>query len=260
MRSVTVLFLAAAMLVASSSAATTRLAYPRSMAALGDSLTLAVTSSVDDSWSTGTNPAVKSHYSRILAAGGSIRGRAHNLAESGADFAGMQQQARTAIAKHVEYVTIWGGEDSCGDDDLRPLEQDFDGLLRVLARGKPQPRVFVASIRDPGKLFRTLKTRRAAVLRNIPSGVRICNVVLGKNASLDSPPPEIDVAIKSAAQINATLARICARYARCRFDGNAVFRKPIAYRDLATDYVHLSVAGQRKMAQVTWRATFPFGR
>jgi hypothetical protein len=43
-------------------------------------------------------------------------------------------------------------------------------------------------------------------------------------------------------------------------DRNAVFRMPVAYRDLATDYVHLSVAGQRRIAEVTWRATFPFGR
>src|SRR5262249_47949197 len=138
--------LAAVALVAfvpTSGASDNRVAYPRSMAALGDSLTLAYATpgGAVNSWSTGTSPSVQSHYKRILAAFGAIEGKAFNLAVPGASFAQMRGQARRAIAKHVDYVTVWGGEEWCGVDDLGPLERDFDRLLRVLMGGATQPRV-----------------------------------------------------------------------------------------------------------------------
>ena len=231
------------------------------MAALGDSLTLAYPNTVEESWSTGGNPFVRSHYFRILTAGGgAIRGHAYNLAVPGATFGAMQVQARRAIAKHVEYVTILGGEEWCGVDDIAPLEHDFDALLRVFTRGTPQPWVFVASVRDQGAIYRTLKAHRAAVLRNIAYGVRICGAVLGNTAKLDSAASYVTAARASTRRVNDTLERICRRHPRCRFDGYAVFRMPIDIGDVATDYVHMTAAGQRKLAQVTWQATFPFGR
>jgi hypothetical protein len=136
------------------------------MAVLGDSLTLAYPNTVEESWATGGNPLVRSHYLRILAAGGgAIRGHAYNLAVPGASFLAMQAQARRALAKRVEYVTVWGGEEWCGADDLVTLEQDFDALLHVLASGRQPPWVFVASVRDQGAIYRTLKAHRPAVLR-----------------------------------------------------------------------------------------------
>ena len=247
---------------AGGAASDARLAYPSSMAALGDSYTLAsLTEEIEkNSWSTGTSPAVKSQYLRILAANRAIKNRAYNLAEGSARFRDMQQQARAAVAKHVEYVTIWGGEDDCGLDDLMPLERDFDTLLRILARGHPQPKVFVASNRDMSKIYRTLKAHRSAVLKHIPYGVSICGAVLGKNAKLDSPAAQVAEATASIKRVNGMIARICGRYRNCRFDGNAVFDMPIAFSDLAGDYIHISVAGERRVAETTWRATFPFGR
>ena len=67
-------------------------------------------------------------------------------------------------------------------------------------------------------------------------------------------------AAASIAQINATIAHECARFSWCRFDGNAVYRMPLQFADLASDYDHMTQAGDRHIAEVTWRATFPFGR
>jgi hypothetical protein len=226
------------------------------MAALGDSVTLAYTTpdGEADSWSTGTSPAVRSHYFRIRAATREIRGRVFNFAEPGASFGAMQAQARKAIAKRAEYITVMGGEEYCGDDELTSLTQDFGHLIQVLARARPRPRVFVASVRNVGALVRTLQRNRAKVLKYFPKGFVTCSI------GLDSPPARLVEATKSVVRVNAILARICGQYANCRFDGNAVFRMPIAYGDLATDYSHPSLAGQRRLAEVTWKATFPFGR
>src|SRR5262245_63754055 len=80
--------LASAIAVSANAGATpAAVPYPRSMAALGDSLTLAYPNSVEESWATGGNPFVRSHYLRILAAGGgAIRRHAYNLAVPGASF------------------------------------------------------------------------------------------------------------------------------------------------------------------------------
>ena len=61
--------------------------YPNSIAAIGDSWTTPYCTDSDctvkprDSWSTGWNPAVDSHYLRILAANPAIRGRNYNIAD-----------------------------------------------------------------------------------------------------------------------------------------------------------------------------------
>ena len=59
---------------------------------------------------------------------------------------------------------------------------------------------------------------------------------------------------------NTTLADVCARYPNCRFDGGAAFRIQWKLGDITPhSHGHLSVAGQRKLAAVTWVATFAFG-
>jgi hypothetical protein len=87
-----------------------------------------------------------------------------------------------------------------------------------------------------------------------------CSLHVGAKPAQDSSPTAVAQAAASVAQINATIARACAKYPRCRFDGNAVYRMPLRFSDLASDYDNLTQAGERHVAEVTWRATFPFGR
>jgi hypothetical protein len=56
---------------------------------------------------------------------------------------------------------------------------------------------------------------------------------------------------------NAVLASVCALYQQCRFDGNAVFNTAFAASDISTrDYFHPSIAGQTKLAAVSWSAGY----
>jgi hypothetical protein len=58
---------------------------------------------------------------------------------------------------------------------------------------------------------------------------------------------------------NTQLAEVCAVYVHCRFDGNAIFSTAFVRSDVSTrDYFHPSVAGQTKLASVTWSAGFNF--
>jgi hypothetical protein len=58
---------------------------------------------------------------------------------------------------------------------------------------------------------------------------------------------------------NAALARTCAKFIHCRYDGNAAFNIQFVPSDVSTrDYFHPSVSGQARAAAVAWAATFDF--
>ena len=72
----------------------------------------------------GNHSCGEGHYLRILAANPRTKGKAYNLAEGNASFIEQKAQARKAIARHVEYITVWGGgEYWCGADDLSGLKE-----------------------------------------------------------------------------------------------------------------------------------------
>jgi len=55
------------------------------------------------------------------------------------------------------------------------------------------------------------------------------------------------------------LAEACAVYIHCRFDDDAVFDDRFTADDVSTrDYFHPSRRGQRRLAEVSWAATFDF--
>src|SRR5919197_1951054 len=95
--------------------------YPNSIASTGDSITRAFNSCsfpfIDcprNSWSTGSNSVVASHYLRILAANPAIYGRNYNDAQTGAKMAGLNGQAGAAVAQQADYVTVlMGANDVC---------------------------------------------------------------------------------------------------------------------------------------------------
>jgi hypothetical protein len=56
---------------------------------------------------------------------------------------------------------------------------------------------------------------------------------------------------------NTALATVCAQYANCKFDGNAVFNYQFVLSQVSTwDYFHPNTAGQGVLASVTYAAGF----
>ena len=80
-----------------------------------------------------------------------------------------------------------------------------------------------------------------------------CEVLLGDHRA--------DAAIRLAASrliaYNDAMAEVCGSFARCRWDGGAVYRYPFAKADFsAVDYFHPNPRGQGRIAAITWRAGF----
>src|SRR3990170_367801 len=103
------------LLTSGASAAGPTLPLPASMAAVGDSITQAASTGgtlgadyPQNSWSTGTNSTVNSHYLRLLALGAPISGQNNNLSVSGAKAAGLNDQMWNVLAlePQPDYLTV----------------------------------------------------------------------------------------------------------------------------------------------------------
>jgi lysophospholipase L1-like esterase len=239
------------------------------MAALGDSLTsgfgscLTLAVCARNSWSTGGGTQVDSHYLRIRAGNRAIAGHHRNFAVPGARASGLAGQAATAVReKKVEYVTVLiGANDACRRKlaEMTPVttfRRQVDAALATLKKGLPRARVLVASIPDLYRLWQIGHTNRNAVRA---WSVGICPSLLADPTSTDEADADRRKAVRDRIDdYDRALAAACRAYGRhCRYDGGAVHRVRF---DLSLvnhlDYFHPSVAGQNKLASVTYPRRF----
>jgi lysophospholipase L1-like esterase len=246
-------------------------AYPNSIASTGDSITRAFNDCwfpyVDcpsASWTTGTSSY--SHYRRIQGANPGITGRSYNQAVTGADMADLYGQVQGVISRRAEYVTIlMGANDVCasseaGMTDVGVFRAQFASAMASLAASLPSSRVFVSSIPDIYQLFSLYRYDLGA--NSVWAIAGICQSMLAYPFSnLPGDVARRDRVRQRNIDYNTQLAQVCAMYFQCRFDGNAVFNTAFVRSDVTTrDYFHPSVAGQTKLAAVTWAATFNFAQ
>lgn len=246
--------------------AATSLPLPTSMAAVGDSITQAASSAgslgVDapqNSWSTGTNTTVASHAQRLQALGATMT--VANRSVSGAKMADLQGQMTTVVALQPDYLTVLiGGNDLCTDTvaqmtSVADFQAQFQAAMATLATGSPDTNVLVASVPDAYRLWDLFKSNAWA--RIVWSAGDICQSLLANPGSTQAADVQRRAAVRQRnIDYNAVLASVCASYARCRFDGNAVFDTAFARSDVSGDYFHPSVAGQAKIAAATWAAGY----
>jgi lysophospholipase L1-like esterase len=256
--------------VAPAVAAPEKVAYPDSIAALGDSFTQARASRVVDqdapenSWATGTNPAVNSIYNRILARSQAIAGHAFNDAVSGARLANLNTQVPQAIAQHADLVTILiGGNDIClaGFTGITNPVGEFHDLFAIfmakLTAGLPDARILLASIPSVFRLWSIL--HGDPVAQAAWATWNWCPHMLANPTSLAPADVERRSQVeKQFAGYNAALADVCAAYVHCRFDGGALAGFAFEPRHVSLDYFHASVAGEAAAAELMWNAGFDF--
>jgi lysophospholipase L1-like esterase len=237
--------------------------WPRSMAAMGDSITQAANVGYGDgdagffhSWATGRDRAdpVISHYERILAADPSIAEAVHNDSVSGARMGDAPRQARRAVSQRVDYVTfLMGANDACTSSrwsmtSVRSFRRDFRRSIDTLVRGLPAALIYVVSIPDVYQLWK--------VLRDSPQA-RDAWAFFGTCGSLLSQRNDESDRLKVRRRVedfNAVLDEVCAQYRQCFYDGGAVFSYRFGPEDVsAVDFFHPSITGQKHLAEVSWQ-------
>src|SRR6266516_382637 len=144
--------------------------YPRSMASTGDSITRAYKTGLfpyldnpSASWSTGTSTTVNSQYLRLLKLNPKIQGHNYNDAVSGAKMTNLAGQMQSAVAQHVQYVTVlMGGNDLCTSSvasmtAVVTFRAQLTNAMNTLTGGLPAVRVEVVSIPNAYHLWELFK-------------------------------------------------------------------------------------------------------
>lgn len=240
---------------------------PASMAALGDSITRALSACERlgdcsrSSWSTGAAPELRSHRQRVAEARGDAV-EAHNVAMNGGRVADLRVQVRKAVAAEVEYVTVLiGANDACAAtaDAMTSLDRfdaEFTRALDALVAGLPRARILVVSIPDLARLWQV--GRDDAGVRGRWEALGICPSMLEEPTSDREQARDRRALVRDrVVGYNRAMAAACQRHATCRWDDNAVFDYDFSLEMVsARDYWHPSQLGQRTLAEITWKAGY----
>lgn len=245
-------------------------AYPRVMAATGDSITRAFDSTwlhpLQDnpaaSWSSGSDSRVNSHYLRLRAATPSGKLTAYNDARSGAKMNELSAQMSSAVSQKATYVTVlMGANDVCTSSEstmtsVAEFTAQFTAGMDTIISGTPNVLVYVVSIPDVYRLWEVYHD--SFVARSVWSSFSICQSMLANPDSTAQADVDRRARVRQRnIDFNAVLADVCAHYKQCRFDGNAVFNTAFSGADVSTiDYFHPSITGQAHLASVTWAAGY----
>jgi lysophospholipase L1-like esterase len=221
---------------------------PRTMAALGDSITRGYNTSgpgcptgpgldcPKNSWATGTNPAVDSVRERLDAISPQPL-TAYNDAVSGARAVNLLSQAAVAAAQDPDFVLIEiGANDACASTPTptATFRSQVREALETLVAANPQGYVQLMSIPDINQL-RTIFTEPPD--QNALTRWHLFNVCQGLLANPLSTAPA-DEARRAAFReqvlaYNAALEEVCGEFKRCRWDGEAVFGSTFTSADVA---------------------------
>jgi len=233
------------------------------MAAIGDSITQAANSDLlhagasnpAQSWSTGDSPGdtVTSHYERILARNSRLAGRALNSSVSGV-MSDAPAQAAAAVSQGAQYVTVlMGTNDVCASSkdtmtSVTAYESAFRVTMGILTTGLPAARIYVLSVPDVYQLWSL--SRHNVVAQLTWAYFKICPSML----AWSNTEGDRQVARARNIEFNRVLRQVCSEFAQCRYDGDRVFQYQFTPADVSlVDFFHLSTAGQRDLAEVTWR-------
>jgi hypothetical protein len=217
-----------------------------------------------DSWATGTNPAVRSIYSRLLALNGAIKGHAFTFAnpDGGPDGAGKElddfahavsDTLRLKVKPELVLVQVIDRALKCDgttEHDFAGYGRRFGDSLETLAQGLPNARIVVIS--QWGSFASYVR-----YLRGLPVPARLTNA--GKKPCQLTASPSgavvasrVEYAKGIVAGEEAQLKAACAQVANCRYDGGAASRIAVTADDMSKFQYTPTVQGQAKLAAAEW--------
>lgn len=241
------------------------LAYPNSMASVGDSITRAydigwcciLSDSPQYSWSTGYSTSVNSQYRRLLALNPTISGHEYNDARTGAKMANLDSQVKTAAGQAVNYLTVlMGANDLCTSSiaTMTPtatFQAQVQQALTDFFATDSNGHVYLSSLPNIYQLWSVLHTN--ALARSTWASFKICQSMLNAN---NTEAQRQQVVAQEVAD-NNVLATVCAQFTNCRWDGLAAYNTQFPAGDVSTvDYFHPNIQGQNLVASVSWSAGY----
>jgi lysophospholipase L1-like esterase len=213
----------------------------------------------ENSWATGTNPAVNSVYLRLLGTDPAYQRHNYNLAKDGAtvdDLGG--QTARLETVKPtpgVILIQVVDNDIKCDGTDARnyaPFADKLATVLQTVARYAPAAHIYVLSMWATAQAY-TDAVSKVATARDSHTGTGPCDLLDGsgtiRHQAVLYQQDVMD-------HYHQQLARVCATVPTCKYDNGALQKYPLVTADLTPDGNHLTVAGQQKYADLVWKTFF----
>ena len=252
---------------ASPSSGTTSASHPlRGIIALGHSALTGENSdpqnlgvpALQNSWATGTNPAVDSIYQRLAAVDPTVRGHAVNEATGGAPASALVGQATQALSvvpnPRLVIIEIIGTDIACDGSDSSNYPvfgQQVKAALDLIARQAPHATILLVSW--PGRPLQASKAIIGTAAVPAQSGSGMCSP-FDPNLRLDMKHIRTWTGIIEGYE--SEQAKVCATVPECHTDnGRAThFQVSASYYNYSNDWdwQHYNVAGLAALARFMW--------
>ena len=213
------------------------------------------TDNAANSWATGSNPAVRSIYQRLLEARPETSGNVVNSARDAATSERLVEQATAGLSRlpypALVIVQIVGNDLRCDGTDPEHYAEFRASVRRAVQTiVKASPQTSVLLIGDPGR-----PAGYAAAIMALPStpsafiDTRPC-YLFSANRTVNQA--EVARVTGLLAAYEAQLARACQGISQCHTDGGAAARMAMHLEDYGEDHRHPSIAGHANIAAAEW--------
>ena len=224
----------------------------------------------EGSWATGTNPAVRSIYSRLLGLNPAIKGHNANLSigESAPEAAGhelddfaveVHKALQLRVKPQLLLVQVIDRAMKCDGTTERNFADygsRFSNALQALAQGLPNARIFVISQWGSFASYVNYLKGLDVSKRLKNAGKLPCQLVASPSGQV--MPSRIAYAKSIVTGEEAQLRAACAKVANCRYDGGGAQRIAVTAGDVSEFQYTPTFQGQAKLAAAEWKAMTGF--
>ena len=213
------------------------------------------TNTAANSWATGSNPAVRSVYQRLLEARPETSGNVVNSARNAVTAERLVDQATAGLARlpypALVLVQIVGTDLRCDGTDPEHYPEfraSVRQAVQMIVEASPETSVLL--IGDPGR-----PAGYAAAIMALPNtppaviGTRPCKLF---SANRTVNHAEVARVTGLLAAYEAQLAQACRGIRQCHTDGGAAARMAMQVEDYGEDLHHPSIAGHANLAAAEW--------
>lgn len=208
----------------------------------------------NDSWATGTDPAVNSIYLRLVAALPAIGGHVSNTAHGGASASALVAQVRSALAQvpvpTLAIVSTIDNDELCDQSNMAKFGDWVLQGLNEIHNASPNTKILVIgqfgrpSVEFVKQLVAAVPSQKAALTWDDE-----CTFYLA-DGTLNEPGFAKLAAASDAYE--AEEARVCATIPNCSTDGGVRKTWVDKLEYYSPDYAHLNVQGQAAEAAQMW--------
>jgi hypothetical protein len=218
---------------------------------------------LENSWATGSSPAVDSVYQRLVAARPATAGHVANTAVGGASFLSLGSQATAALqsvaAPELVIVQTIDNDIQCnGTDDANVTKfgTSLQQTLESINTASPQSKILVVGqLGRPSTSFLSELVAVDPSVRADVTGSGICDFYDPQGALNEDSFTELTRIIDA---YEAEQARVCGVVANCRTDGGVRAAYVDKLENFTDDWAHINVAGQAAEAELIWPVVADF--